>query len=501
VEGLKVAAPGLDSLVLPITLTVLTVLFAIQRFGTEAVGRLFGPVMAVWLTSLAVSGLAKVVGSPAILKALSPTYGIAFFLDNGSVAFLALGSVVLAVTGAEALYADMGHFGRPAIRRAWFLFVFPALTLNYLGQGALIVGSPGAIENPFFLLMPHWARIPMVLLATVATVIASQALISGAFSVTRQAVQLGFLPRLRIRHTSEAEGQIYDPAVNGLLYVAVVALLIGFGSSAHLASAYGIAVTGTLAIDTILFFVVVRMAWGKPLWLVLSGAAAFLVVDLAFFAANVPKIVTGGWFPLLLAVVVFTLLTTWQRGRALVTAKRAQVEGRLADFVEEVRAIDPPVFRAPGTAVCLTAGKETTPLALRENVDFNHVLHRCVVILSVETTRGPHVPRSERVVVDELGYEDDGILHLTIRYGFQDDQDVPAALRQVAADQGLEVDINVDDATYFVSKITLVRGDDPGMATWRKRLFLALSRTSASPVEYFHLPGHRIVTMGSYIEI
>jgi KUP system potassium uptake protein len=500
VEGLKVAAPDLESLVLPITLAVLTALFMIQRFGTAAVGRLFGPVMALWFTILAISGLAKVIGSPAILKALSPTYGIEFFLDNGGTAFLALGSIVLAVTGAEALYADMGHFGRPPIRRAWFFLVFPALTLNYMGQGSLILSSPQAIENPFFLLIPHWGRVPMVLLATVATVIASQAVISGAFSVTRQAVQLGFLPRLRIRHTSEAEGQIFVPAVNALLFVAVVALVVGFGSSASLASAYGIAVTGTLAIDTILFFVVVRMLWHKPRWLVLSGAVAFLVVDLAFFSANLPKVVHGGWFPLLLALVVFTLLTTWQRGRELVTAKRAQAEGLLSDFVEEVRAIEPPVFRAPGTAVCLTAGKRTTPLALRENVDYNHVLHECVVIVWVQTSRVPHVDRSERVVVDELGYEDDGILHLTVRYGFQDDRDVPQALRQAAAEE-LEVGIDVENAIYFVSKITIVCGDEPSMPMWRKKLFLALSRTSASPVELFGLPEHRIVTMGSYIEL
>jgi KUP system potassium uptake protein len=500
VEGLEVAAPALESLVVPITLTVLTALFVIQRFGTEAVGRLFGPVMALWFAVLAISGLAKVVDSPAILKALSPTYGIAFFLDNGGVAFLALGSVVLAVTGAEALYADMGHFGRPAIRRAWFFLVFPALTLNYLGQGALILSSPAAIENPFFMLVPHWARVPMVLLATVATVIASQAVISGAFSVTRQAVQLGFLPRLRIRHTSEAEGQVYVPSVNGVLYVAVVALVVGFGSSAGLASAYGIAVTGTLAIDTILFFVVVRMLWRKPLALVVAGAAAFLVVDLAFFAANLPKVSTGGWFPLLLALIVFTLLTTWQRGRELVTARRAHAEGMLRDFVEEVREIEPPVFRAPGTAVCLSSGKERTPLALRENVDYNHVLHQSVVIVSVVTRRVPHVPRSERVVVDELGYVDDGILHLTIHYGFQDDQDIPAALRQAVA-HGLEVEIDPGRATYFVSQITLVRGEDHSMARWRKRLFLALSRASASPVEYFELPEQRIVTMGAYIEL
>jgi KUP system potassium uptake protein len=500
VEGLEVAAPALDSLVVPITLGVLTVLFAIQRFGTAAVGRLFGPVMALWFTILAASGLAQVVDHPAILKALSPSYGIEFFLDNGATGFLALGSVVLAVTGAEALYADMGHFGRPPIRRAWFFVAFPALTLNYMGQGALILDSPDVVSNPFFRLFPHWGRMPMVLLATVATVIASQAVISGAFSVTRQAVQLGFLPRLRFRHTSEAAGQIYSPPINLLLFVAVVGLVVGFGSSAGLASAYGIAVTGTLAIDTILFFVVVRMLWKKPLWVVLAGAAAFLTVDLAFFTANLPKVEHGGWFPLLLALIVFTLLTTWQRGSELVTARRDEAEGRLGDFVEEIRAMDPPVLRPPGTAVFLTAGKETTPLALRENVDHNHVVHQCVVIVSVETSRVPHVDRSQRVVIDELGYEDDGIVHLTVRYGFQDKQNVPAALRQAAA-EGLEVDIDVGSATYFVSQITVVRGDGPGMSRWRKKLFVALSRTSGSPVEFFRLPERRIVTMGSFIEL
>jgi len=500
VEGLDVAAPGLKSLIVPITLGVLTVLFSIQRFGTHAVGRLFGPVMGAWFSILAVAGLAKVIESPAILKALSPTYGIAFFIDNGSVAFLALGAVVLAVTGAEALYADMGHFGRPAISRAWFFLVFPALTLNYMGQGALILASPKAIDSPFFLLMPAWARVPMVLLATVATVIASQSVISGAFSVTRQAVQLGFLPRLRIRHTSESEGQIYVPAVNMLLFVAVVGLVVGFGSSAGLASAYGIAVTGTLAIDTVLFFIVVRMLWHKPLWLVLTGATGFLIVDLAFFGANLPKVTEGGWFPLVLALIVFTLLITWQRGRELVVTKRTKEEGLLRDFVEEVHAMDPPVYRAPGTAICLNVGKETTPLALRENLDHNHVLHACVVIVSVQTMRVPRVHRSERVVVDELGHEDDGILHLTLRYGFQDFQNVPAGLLQATAED-LEVKIDVANATYFVSRITITRGEDPGMRPWRKKLFLALSRTSTSPVEQFGLPEDRIVTMGSYIEL
>jgi len=499
-EGLEVAAPALDSLVLPLTLVVLSLLFGVQRFGTEAVGRFFGPVMVLWFTILAVSGFAEVVASPAILKALSPSYGVEFFIDNGGTAFLALGSVVLVVTGAEALYADMGHFGRPPIRRAWFLLVFPSLMLNYMGQGSLILESPEAIGNPFFLLMPEWGRLPMVVLATAATVIASQAVISGTFSVTRQAVQLGFLPRLRIRQTSEAAGQVYVPAVNWLLFVAVIALVLGFGSSQGLASAYGIAVTGTLAIDTILFFVVVRLLWRKPLWLVLSGAGAFLLVDLAFFSANLPKVVDGGWFPLLLALAVFTLLTTWQRGRELVTARRAEAEGPLADFVEEIRTIDPPVYRAPGTAVCLSEGKHTTPLALRENVDHNHVLHESVVIVSVETARVPHVDRSERVVVDELGHEDDGILHLTFRYGFQDERNVPIALRQATV-QGLETGIDVENATYFLSQMTIVRGDAPGMRRWRKKLFLALSRTSTSPAEYFCLPVNRIVIVGVHIEL
>ncbi|MGI8593333.1 MAG: potassium transporter Kup [Solirubrobacteraceae bacterium] len=500
IEGLEVAAPALESLVVPLTIAVITALFAIQRFGTEAVGRLFGPVMAVWFSILAVSGLAEVAREPAVLRALSPTYAAAFFIDNGGVAFLALGSVVLTVTGAEALYADIGHFGRGPIRRAWFLLAFPALILNYLGQGALILGSPEAISNPFFLLMPEWARIPMVLLATVATVIASQAVISGVFSVTRQAVQLGYLPRLRIRHTSDAAGQVYVPAINALLFVAVIGLVVGFGSSEGLASAYGIAVTGTLAIDTILFFVVVRLLWRKPLWLVAAGAATFLVVDLAFFSANLAKVVDGGWFPLVLALVVFILLTTWERGRELVTARRTEAEGPLSDFVEEVRHARPAVLRVPGTAICLNAGKRTTPLALRENLDHNGVLHESVVIVSVETQGIPHVDHSERVAVDDLGYEDDGIIHLALSYGFQDSYDVPQALRQ-AVEQGLPCELDLEHATYFLSHITIVRGRATDMRGWRKKLFLMLARTSASPAEFFGLPEGRIVTMGAHVEL
>ncbi|HEY0811885.1 MAG TPA: potassium transporter Kup [Pseudonocardia sp.] len=499
VEGLKVTAPGLASWVVPIALVILAVLFAIQRFGTKAVGRLFGPVMGLWFTLLALSGLLQVIHNPGVLRALSPVYGVEFFLHDGLVAFLALGAVVLAVTGAEALYADMGHFGWPAIRRAWFFFVFPALTLNYLGQAALVLADPTAAANPFFLLMPSWARLPVVLLATAATVIASQAVISGAFSVTRQAVALGFLPKLRIRHTSDSEGQVYVPAVNALLFVAVVALVLGFETSTRLAAAYGIAVTGTLAIDTILFFVVARTLWHKPLWLVIGGATAFLVVDLSFFGANLPKVVHGGWFPLALALVTFTLLTTWQRGSALVTAKRAETDGRLTDFVENIRTMDPPVYRAPGTAICLTSGKGTMPLALRENVEHNNVVHEAVVVVSVETLKVAHVPRDERVVIDDLGYRDDGIMHVSLRCGFQDRHNIPEALRQ-AVELGLEAEIDIENGTYFVSRVTIVCGDAPGMRTWRKRLFLAMANTATDPVEIFGLPEHRIVTMGSYVD-
>jgi KUP system potassium uptake protein len=504
VEGLQVASPGLASLVVPITLVVLTMLFAIQRFGTGAVGRLFGPVMGLWFGILALLGLNEIARHPGVLRALSPTYAVQFFVDHGSVAFIALASVVLAVTGAEALYADMGHFGRSPIRRAWFMLVFPALTLNYLGQGALILRTPSAIDNPFFLLAPHWARVPMVLLATVATIIASQAVISGAFSVTRQAVQLGFLPRVTIRHTSQKEiGQVYAPAINAGIFVAVVALVVGFGSSQHLASAYGIAVTGTLSIDTILFFVVVRALWRKPWWIAVPGAIGFLTVDLAFFAANLRKVVHGGWFPLAIAILVFTVLITWRRGRIIVTRNRTEAEGPLREFVEEVRRLEPPVYRVPGTAVFLNARIDTTPLALRANLEHNHAMHEHVVIVSVETRRVPHVPEAERVHVDDLGYSDDGIWHLTARFGFQDVLDVPAALRLARDEGGFEgdIDLALDEVSYFLSRITIVRTKAPGLAQWRKKLFLVLSRNSADPVEYFHLPPERTVSLGEHIPL
>jgi KUP system potassium uptake protein len=500
VEGLEVTSPSLDSLVVPITLAILTVLFAIQRFGTGAVGRLFGPVMLVWFTILALAGLVEVVKEPGILRAVSPTYAVEFMVNHGGTAFAALGSVVLAVTGAEALYADMGHFGRAAIRRAWFAIVFPALMLNYMGQGALILARPESVDSPFFLLFPSWARMPMVVLATVATVIASQAVISGAFSVTRQAVQLGFLPRLTILHTSGREiGQVYVPAVNWVIFVAVVALVVGFGSAEHLASAYGIAVTGTLAIDTILFFFVVRVLWRKPLWLVAAGAAGFLAVDLAFFAANLPKVLHGGWFPLAIALVIFVVLTTWQKGREIVTQRRTAEEGPLRDFVEHVHALDPPVYRSPRTGVFLNANIDTTPLALRANVEHNNTMQRNVVILSVQTMRVPHVTPDERVTLDDLGYRDDGITHLLARFGFQDNIDVPGTLRMAA--ERLEGEVDCEHASYFLSRITIVPTDAPGMAMWRKKLFTTIARNAANPVPYFSLPDDRTVVIGQHIEL
>ena len=499
VEGIEVVAPSLHALVVPVALVILTLLFAAQRFGTGVVGRLFGPVMAVWFTVLAAGGLHEVVKEPEILRAISPSYGITFLFEHGHVAFIALGSVVLTVTGAEALYADMGHFGRSPIRRAWFAAVFPALVLNYMGQGALLLHTPKAIESPFFLLFPDWSRIPMVVLATIATVIASQAVISGAFSVTRQAVQLGFLPRLTILHTSREAGQVYVPAVNWGIFVAVVALVVGFGSSAHLAAAYGIAVTGTLAIDTVLYFVVVRVLWKQPAWVALAGGGFFLLVDLTFFSANVPKVLHGGWFPLAIALVIFVVLTTWQRGREIVTKKREELEGPLADFIEEIRDPDQPLARSPRTGIFLDANPRTTPLALRANVEHNCVLHESVVIVSVQTLNVPHVEDAERVTVDDLGYRDDGITHVTARFGFQDDLDVPATLRSAAG--RLEREADFEHVSYFLSRITILATDAPGMAKWRKKLFIAIARNSASPVPYFHLPDERTVVMASHVEL
>jgi KUP system potassium uptake protein len=499
VSGLRVAVPSLASLVLPITVAVLTMLFAIQHFGTKLVGSLFGPVMALWFGVLALLGIAEIAQHPDVLRALSPTYGVRFFLAHDGVAFVALGGVVLAVTGAEALYADMGHFGRAPIRRAWFFFVFPALTLNYLAQGSLILRSPKAVADPFFLLCPAWAQIPMVLLATVATVIASQSVISGAFSVTHQAVQLGFLPRLTIRHTSREIGQIYVPAINAAMFVTVVAIVIGFGSATALASAYGVAVTGTFILNTILFLAVARLLWHAPWRLVALGAAVFLAVEVAFFAANLTKVVHGGWLPLALAATVFTVLMTWRKGQERVTASRSKAEGPLRAFVEALDARDSPVQRVPGTAVFLTSNPKTAPLALRANVQHNHVLHERVIIVSIETARVPHVTVAKRLRDHHLGHPADGITVLTVRFGFQDAPNVPQTLRLAVERNLLEGTLDIDRACYFLSQITIVPTDAPGMSTWRKRLFLAMAHNADNPAAYFRLPDDRTVTIGERI--
>ncbi|GAA1936731.1 potassium transporter Kup [Kitasatospora viridis] len=504
VEGLKVSAPGLSDFVIPVTIAVLMVLFALQRYGTNLVGNLFGPVMTVWFLVIGATGAVELAGHPAIFKALSPTYGVEFMVNHGMIAFIALASVVLAVTGAEALYADMGHFGRAPIHRAWFFLVFPALTLNYLGQGSLILRSPSSISNPFFLLMPGWAQFPMVILATVATVIASQSVISGAFSVTRQAVQLGVLPHMTIKHTSEHEvGQVYAPMINWGLFAAVVALVLGFGSSAALASAYGVAVTATFVLNTVLFLAVARVMMRKPRWLIAVGAVVFLTTEIAFFAANLTKVVHGGWLPLLVAFTVFTVLITWQRGRQIVTPNRTALEGPLRAFVDEVDAMDPPVHRVDGTAVFLNANLETTPLALRANVEHNHTLHQNVIIVSAMTEKVPHVDESERCTFDDLGHSDDGITHLTLRFGFMDDPNIPQALRLAAQhpDAGQIHGLDVDEVSYFLSRMTIVRTDAPGMRRWRKKLFMTLANNTSSPVAYFGLPSDRCVIMGAQVSV
>ncbi|MFD7614730.1 potassium transporter Kup [Streptomyces sp. NPDC059828] len=501
VEGLKVVQPSLEELVVPITAVIIVVLFLVQRRGTAAVGRVFGPIMIAWFLAIGACGVSGIVDHPEILKALSPSYALGFLAGHFGIAFFALAGVVLAVTGAEALYADMGHFGRKPITRGWLFLVFPACMLSYLGQGALILADPANVSSPFFLLVPDWGRLPMVLLATAATVIAAQAVITGAYSVTSQAAQLGYLPRLRIAHTSEsAIGQIYVPWINWLLMVSVLTLVFAFRSSGALAYAYGMAVVGTITMTTLLYFYVARAKWGTSLWLIGTGATVLLVVDLLFVAANLTKLVHGAWIPLLIGLVAFTVMTTWQRGRALVTAERERREGSLPEFVEQLRSGKAWTLRVPGTSVFLNRGKQTAPLALRANVEHNHVRHEQVVILSLVTEPVPRVPDDQRVAVDDLGYGDDGIIHVTARFGYMETPDVPGTLALL--DPALtEGPLHLDQASYFLSKIELRRGKAPTMATWRKRLFIATSYITADAAEYFGLPRDQTVNMGSHIEV
>jgi KUP system potassium uptake protein len=501
VEGVKVIEPALEELIVPVTAVIIVLLFAVQRRGTAAVGRLFGPVMIAWFVAIGVCGVAGIVAHPEILQALSPTYAIGFLTGNVGVAFFALAAIVLAVTGAEALYADMGHFGRRAITHGWLGLVLPACTLSYFGQGALILGDQTTVTSPFFLLAPGWARLPMVLLATAATVIASQAVITGAYSVASQAAQLGYLPRLRVAHTSESTiGQIYVPWINWMLMVAVLTLVFAFRSSAALAYAFGMAVITTITITTLLFLYLARVHWRTPLWLVAVGGGALLLVELLFLTANLTKLVHGAWLPLLIGLIAFAVMTTWQRGRAVVTRERERAEGPLRAFVDELHERRPSLLEVAGTAIFLNRGKETAPLAMRANVEHNRVRHQHVVILSIETRPVPRVPDEERIEIDDLGWAGDGIVHVSAHFGYMETPDVPRALALLDVRQ-VEGLIDADRASYFLSKIELTKGAAPTMARWRKRLFIATSYITSDAAEYFGLPRDRSVIMGSRIEV
>ncbi|MFJ5986367.1 potassium transporter Kup [Lentzea sp. NPDC092896] len=499
VEGLKVVEPELERFVVPITAVIIVGLFLVQRRGSGVVGRFFGPVMILWFAVIGVAGIVGIAGHPEILKALLPTYAVGFLFGHFDIAFFALAAVVLAVTGAEALYADMGHFGRPAIARGWLFLVFPACVLSYMGQGALILDDPANVSGPFFLLVPEWARWPMVVLATAATVIASQAVITGAYSVASQAAQLGYLPRLRIAHTSESTiGQIYVPWINWMLMISVLTLVFAFQTSAALAFAFGMAVTGTITITTTLFLFIARLKFGAPAWAIGLGCVLLLGVDLLFLAANMTKLLHGAWLPLLIGLTAFTVMTTWQRGRAIVTKARREAEGSLQAFVEELHSQQ--LTRVPGCAVFLNRGKETAPLAMRANVEHNHVLHERVVIVSIETEPVPRVPQERRVQVDELGYADDGIVYVSARFGYMETPDVPAALALLDPAQ-TEGALDLSQARYFLSKIELQRGPKRTMAGWRKRLFVATSYITADAAEHFGLPRERTVIMGAHIDV
>lgn len=494
VEGLQVLTPTLQHVIVPLALAILAGLFFVQRWGTGSVGKLFGPVMLLWFASLAVLGIKEIANNPHVLLALNPYYALQFFVINHGSAFLALGSVVLAVTGAEALYADMGHFGKNAIRIAWGGFALPALLLNYFGQGALILDHPQALENPFYHLAPEWAVLPLILLATAATVIASQAVISGAFSITRQAIQLGYLPRMRVLHTSHREiGQIYIPLINTLLFVGVVALVLGLRTSSSLAAAYGIAVTGTMAIDTLLASLVAYALWHRNIWGVITLGLMFLVIDLAFFAANIPKIPHGGWFPLVIGVGIFVLLSTWKKGRVLLLARQTENDLPLESFLRQLD--EHPPIRVPGTAVFLTTNRLTVPHALLHNLMHNKVLHERVVVLTVLTEEIPHVADDERITVHNLSK---GAWRIKAYYGFKDEPDIPRALELCAA-RGLE--FNMMETSFFLNRETLIPTRFPGMAIWREHLFAWMSRSAQSPMEFFKIPPNRVIELGTQVEI
>jgi KUP system potassium uptake protein len=494
VEGLEVMTPALHPFVVPITVLILLGLFAIQKHGTASVGSFFGPVVSLWFAVLALLGLLQIAHNPGVLAALSPGPGIAFIASNPGAAFLALGAVVLAVTGTEALYADMGHFGKSPIRRAWLWFVMPALVLNYFGQGALLLVDPTAIKNPFYLLAPSWALFPLVILATCATVVASQAVISGAFSLTRAAIQMGYCPRLTIEHTSErAIGQIYVPFINWSLLAAVILLVVGFRSSSNLAGAYGIAVTLAMLIDSILIYVVMRRLWNWPTWLALAIATPLTLIDIAFLSSNALKIPEGGWFPILIGIVVFTLLTTWKRGRVVLMERLADDAMPLDLFIQSIEA-SPPI-RVPGTAVFLTATPNRVPHALLHNLKHNKVLHERIVLLTVVTRDIPFVNDDERDEIKPLGCN---FFKMTADYGFKEDPDVPALLEETGR-KGFSFDMM--ETSFFVSRETLIPTVAPGMALWRELLFVSMSKNAIKASEFFQIPTNRVVELGTQVEL
>jgi KUP system potassium uptake protein len=492
VEGLGLVAPTLSNYVVPLTLTIVTVLFLIQRHGTASIGAWFGPVMSIWFATLAGLGMWHIVSMPSILLALNPIYAVVLFQEHALIAFIALGSVVLALTGAEALYADMGHFGKGPIRIAWTAFVAPALVLNYFGQGALVLQDPASIINPLYRMVPDWGLIPMILLAACAAVIASQAVITGAFSVTRQAIQLQLLPRIRTIHTSACEeGQIYIPFINWTLFIAVVLLVIGFGSSSNLAAAYGVAVTGTMLIDSLLLTVVMLMSWTWNRYVTGAFALLFIIVDTAFFSANSLKVLHGGWFPLVIGLVIFTLLTTWRTGRKLLKDYLSAGALPIDIFLQGL----PDINRVPGTAVFLTSNPEGAPPALMHNLKHNKVMHETVVLLTVSTLDRPTVAIEERLRINKLG---EGFYRAELTFGYFDDQNVPESMISCSP---AHLPLDPMQTSYFLSRETLLPSGKPGMALWREHLFSWLMRSAASPLDTFHLPPNRVIELGQQITI
>lgn len=492
VEGLEVITPAFKPFVIPISLVVLVFLFLLQRHGTASVGRLFGPIMMLWFATLAILGGNSILNEPGVLRALNPLWAVNFFANNPLLGFFSLGAVVLTLTGGEALYADMGHFGRLPIQLAWCTLVMPALLINYFGQGALLLKDPASIENPFYLLAPGWALLPLVLLSTAATIIASQAVISGAFSITLQAMQLGYSPRFAVSHTSESEmGQIYLPAINWLLLIAVIALVIGFGSSSNLAAAYGIAVTGTMLITNLLAFVVVRNQWGWKRWQALACIVPFVFIDIAFFSANSTKIIEGGWFPLAFGLIIFTVLATWKRGREILHDKLGQDAIDLAPFIESLALGG--ATRVPGTAVFLTGRPQGVPRAMLHSLKHYKVLHERMVIVTIRIFDVPYVPEIDRVEVKSLGQD---FWQVTVQYGFKDDPDLPEALTH-CVHSGLEFEMM--DTSFFLGRETLVPRFGKEMAYWRVLLFATMFRNATSITAFFKIPSNRVVELGSQV--